>query len=658
MKFTRMLTTKLTSFWLVSLAAIAFVFLLSAIMGFVQLTYNFQQHRVTELESLLLEHYRSPSYTYSQTHSHTDSHTDTLTDSQTYAALASWLPPILRAYHAVEFRLTMHNEVQFSYQGDVQTQHAMVYQHVLDPQSGLTMTLSLPQPFEYYSVSWYELLILAVGLLAVILLVRFGHLWLAQQLAGVEELALRSRLILQGKHEQALATPGNGKPRLINRALTKLLEELQDAHQERGRFDKFIRSNTFLDAQTGIGNRLFLTNHLEAFSHNQGMVAHGVIYLLEMDDLDFIQQANGEVAVKELLLATVNSINAMLHALPNSFFARRSYNQFAIIVPQISLIEADQLASKLLKVCLSQTLPAGIDRPDSFYHLGGAYFAAGDNVNQLLDEADMALRAAQLQGTSNWFMYDKGAIDEEFAKGSVRWRSFLENALVQRRFYPFSQPVMDSDGAEHHREIFTRARDNHGALVRATLFIPMANKCGLMPQIERQMLERVLGLLGQARHKGQVYSVNLSLDTLLSRSFTQWLKTTLLEYRHLTPQLIFEVSEDIVTQHQDKLVPQLDMIRKMGARLCVDHVGQQVVGTYYIRECHFDMIKLHRSIVRHIHLRPENQLFVRSLIGGLYRIEVQVCAEGVEVFEEWQTLQILGVGMAQGMYFMDLLEED
>ncbi|WP_173496447.1 RNase E specificity factor CsrD [Shewanella sp. ISTPL2] len=645
MKFTRMLTTKLTSFWLMSLAAIAFVFLLSAMMSFVQLTYKFQQQKVAELETMLVDQFQH----------------------QPDWELEAWLPPMLLAYNAVNFRLTLKDEVLFAYEGNLSTQNAMVYDHVLEPTSGLHMQLTLTQPFEHYTFSWYEILILLVGILAVAALVRFGYLWFSQQLDGIEELALRSRLILQGKHEQALATPGNGKPRLINRALTKLLEELQDAQKERGRFDKFIRSNTFLDAETRIGNRLFLNNRLDALSHNQAMLAHGVIYLLEMDDLDLLQQSQGEAVTKELLNSTVNAISQLLQTQANSIFARRSHNQFAIVVPQISLIEADQFASKLLKICLSQPLP-DVENSDNFFHLGCAYFTAGDNAAQLIEEADMALRAAQLQGNSNWFMYDKGAIDEEFAKGSVRWRSFLENALVQRRFFPFSQPIIDSDGNEHHKEIFTRARDNQGALIRATLFIPMANKCGLMPQVERQIIERVLLLLSNELADGvsnaqtvkksapQIYSINLSLDSLMSRAFTQWLKTTLLEYRHLTTRLIFEVSEDIVIQHQEKLQPKLDMIRKMGARLCVDHVGQQVVGTYYIRECHFDLIKLHRSIVRHIHLRPENQLFIRSLIGGLYRTEVQVCAEGVEVFEEWQTLQILGVGAAQGMYFSEPIE--
>lgn len=631
MKFTRMLTTKLTTFWLMSLVAIAFVFFLSATMSFIQLTYKFQQQKVTELESMLVNHYQQ----------------------QTDWELDAWLPPMLLAYNAVDFRLMLKDDILFAYKGNVSVQNAILYEHELDADIGLKMSLTLPQPLEHYQISRYEILILLVGILAVILLVRFGYRWFSQQLDGIEELAQRSRLILQGDHDEALATPGKGKPRLINRALTKLLEELQDAQKERGRFDKFIRSNTFLDAQTRIGNRLFLNNRLDALSYNQGMIAHGVIYLLEMDDLDLLQQHQGEAVVHELLNNTVNAINQILQTQANSIFARRAHNQFAIVVPQISLIEADQLASKLLKICLSQPLP-DIENRDNFFHLGCAYFTAGDNAAQLIEEADMALRAAQLQGNSNWFMYDKGSIDEEFAKGSVRWRSFLENALVQKRFFPFSQPIMDSDGKEHHREIFTRARDNQGALIRATLFIPMANKCGLMPQIERQIIEQVLVLL--SRQSKQIYSVNLSLDTLMSRAFIAWLKTTLLEHRHLTSQLIFEISEDIVTQHQAKLQPKLDMIRKMGARLCVDHVGQQVVGTYYIRECHFDYIKLHRSIVRHIHLRPENQLFIRSLIGGLYRTEVQVCAEGVEVFEEWQTLQILGVSAAQGLFFSEAEE--
>ncbi|MGL4937311.1 MAG: RNase E specificity factor CsrD, partial [Shewanella sp.] len=93
MKFTRMLTTKLTRFWLMSLAALTFVFLLSAVLGLVQLTYKLQQQKVSELETMLVERYpHQPDW-----------------------ALEMWLPPMLLAYHAVDFRLTLKDDVLFVY---------------------------------------------------------------------------------------------------------------------------------------------------------------------------------------------------------------------------------------------------------------------------------------------------------------------------------------------------------------------------------------------------------------------------------------------------------------------------------------------------------------------------------------------------------------
>ncbi len=636
MQLTKILTKKLTSFWLLSLAAVAFVFLLCAVMSFIQLTYSFQQQKVAELETMLVAHHKL----------HGDSQLDT------------WLPPLLSAYNAVDFTLTHDKQVIYQLHQDnpiLPESSLTLYQRQLE--HGLSLSLTLPAPFVLYHLGWSESVILLIGFIAIGLFVRFGHRWYSRELDGIEQLAQRSKLILEGNLAQAAQLPTNGKPRLINRALTKLLTDLDDAHKERGRLDQFIRKDTFLDKQTQIGNGIFFQNRLDALSHNQQMIAHGVLMLIEFDDVDLVEDKLGESDLTAMLTLTTEAITAVLAQYEDSIFARRSYQQLVIVVPQLSLAEADQLAQRVLKACLA--LPFyGIGNPENFLHLGSAFFKAGDLQVQLIDEAEMALRAAQLQQVNNWFMYDKGAVDEEIAKGSVRWRSFLENALVSKRFFTLQQAVVDNDNSILHYEVFSRARDHQGKDVSATLFIPMANKCGLMPQIERQILEQVLFTL--MPQNDATYCINLSLDTLVSRAFVRWIQSTLLEHRPLAARLIFEVSEDIIVKHQKNtaLVKSLDMLRKMGAKLAVDHVGQHVVGTHYIQEFHFDLVKLHRSIVRQVHQRSENQLFIRSLIGGLYRAEVKVIAEGVESFEEWQTLKILGVSAAQGEYLAQITETE
>lgn len=630
MKLTRILTKKLLSFWLFSLFGFGAIVILGASLSFFHLTYTFQANQVNALEQSIL--------TY-----HDDDH---------FSDPKDWLTPILKTLKADKFELRDNGKVVFQYQARTPQKGDVIYQKIIHDGDKVEIDIVLPKPYSINLLDWQEFLILLLSFILVFLLIFYGYRWIKNQLDGIESLSFRSHLILSGNLDEAMTNAGNGQPRLINRALTKLLRDLNDASKERARFDNFIRSNTFLDPQTRVGNHLFFKNRLDALSYNKKMIAPGVIYLLKLEELDSLTQHKGEAAVSELLQLIIDAINKVLTLQPNSIFARKAHSQFAIIVPQISLQEADNLAKRLLKICMGYPC-VGVDEPDNFYHIGCAYFQEGDNVQQLQDEVYMALKASQLQGASNWFMYDKGAVDEEFAKGSVRWRSILENAIANDRVIAFGQRIKDIDGHIHHQEIFSRIKDAEGNIIQATLFMPMAVKCGLMPKIEQKIIEYIVGKLLVKRSRHQ-YSINLSKDSLQNTVFTDWLINYLVNYQDHTQRLIFEINEENMIRYAKTFAHVLQNIKKLGVRLCVDHVGQEVVSTQYLTEFQIDLIKLHRSITHQLHLRPENQLFIRSLMGGLYRTKVQVMAEGVELLEEWQTLQILGVSAAQGSLFGEL----
>lgn len=255
MKLTRILTKKLTSFWLMSLVGVAFICFLTAMVSFVQLTYTFQQQKVTELEELIEQQSSHPERWGFQ----------------------EWLPPLLNSYRAHAFSLYQGDKLIFEYQPETTAKGGVQYKSQL-AEGRLAMQLTMPQPFAKSDIGWYGMLIIFIGCVAVFLFVRFGFRWFSTELNGIEHLAQRSSLILSGLHDKALAERGQGKPRLINRALTHLLLELDDAHKERARFDQFIRSNTFLDSETGIGNSLFLKNRLDALSGSSGMITPGVLY--------------------------------------------------------------------------------------------------------------------------------------------------------------------------------------------------------------------------------------------------------------------------------------------------------------------------------------------------------------------------------------------
>ena len=230
----------------------------------------------------------------------------------TSAVLDTWLPPILSAYKVTHLVLKDGEKTLYEYSSGKERSGFVYYEKSLNHHDGLSLSMKLPQPFKMYSFSWYALSVFIVGIGFIAFFVRSGYLWLSTQLQGIEDLAIRSKLILNNEYEQALAEKGHGKPRMINRALTHMLLELDDAQKQRARFDQFIRSNTFLDPETGIGNRLFLKNRLDALSNDRGMMAPGVLFLLEMEDLDLLLQEIGEEQIDEILLQTINDISQIL----------------------------------------------------------------------------------------------------------------------------------------------------------------------------------------------------------------------------------------------------------------------------------------------------------------------------------------------------------
>ncbi|MCH1918115.1 RNase E specificity factor CsrD [Shewanella sp. A3A] len=630
MELTRLLTIRLSRFWLLSLMLTLAVGIVFAAMAYSQLTYRFQQHHIAAIEQAFSRH--------------------VLRQDMDDANL--WLPDLLKATDTLQARVWNGQELVYEYTSAEQAELPRVIDIQLPQQPNLRVQLLMPQPLWRYLPNRYEVGVLLLGLLCFVVITRRGYLWYREQLVGLESIGERCHLILKGRFEQARGRYSNGHPRFINRAISLLLDELVEAKKDRARFDTFIRSNTFLDHETHIGNRLFFDSRLDALSSHSGMMSHGVLMLLEFDELDQLHSELGDHGIKEYLTLNVEHMRRLLQSQANSVFARRSYSQFAILVTQISLAEAEQLASRFVKLCASLA-PPDSKANQSLCHLGCAYFKLGDEQQQLIEEAEMALRAAQMQGNNNWFMYDKGAVDEEFARGSVRWRTFLEMALTDKRFVAFAQPVIDVDGIVQQREIFTRAREPNGNLVRATLFLPMAIKCGLIAPIEQLIVEKVIQQLLVASHGDEQFSVNLSFETLMNNDFFRWLKRIMLEHRDLMPRLSVEVDEAFACRELAALSPRLQSIKMMGARIAVDHVGQELVSTQYIVEAGFNIVKLHRSLVKQIHLRPENQLYIRSLLGSLPLAEISVVAEGVELLEEWQTLKILGVGAAQGALFSE-----
>ncbi|SHI05459.1 EAL domain-containing protein [Ferrimonas marina] len=555
-----------------------------------------------------------------------------------------WLPDLLNGIKAKQMILYRGESVEFQWQPkgvyEVATMH-----YRRDLNNGLKMNLVLTRTPLVPAFSSQEWLLVAIGLVAALGMVWFGRGWLEREMSGIELLALRASRINGGDVEAAGELVKGERPLSVSRALRKLHRNWQQEREAKLELDRQIRTRAFIDHETELGNRMFFERRLAALAPNHRFRNQGVLCLLQFAGLEEVEPARRLPVLK----AFIEHCQPILQEHPDAVFARLNWLQLALVIPMLPLKEADQLAVKLHRIGARLPLPEGAVKSE-LLNIGLAYFSREEPLEQAQEEAEQALRAAQLQGESSWFMYDKGAVDRELAQGSVRWRSLIENALTQKRFVTLFQPVLDENGAVLCREMFSRIRDGQGKILRASLYRPMARRCGLIPRVDRELLALALQQM-QAHGWQQPLVVNLACESVLHPRFAKSFIMLLANYHIRRTQLVIEVNERELVQNAERMIPVLKELKRTGIQLSIDGVGYTVEGTHYIERLPVEWIKLHPSLVHQVEHRPESQLVITSLTQALSNRGLTILAEGVESAEEGRCLLQLGVDGVQGRHY-------
>jgi RNase E specificity factor CsrD len=392
---------------------------------------------------------------------------------------------------------------------------------------------------------------------------------------------------------------------------------------------------------------LFFDNQLATLLEDQEDVGtHGVVMMVRLPDLDTLHETLGPTLVEEYLFDLINMLSTFVLRYPGALLARYFRSDFAVLLPHRTLKEANSIADQLINAVDSLPPMRMVDR-DDLIHIGISAWRSGQSVSQVMENVEMATRRAALQGGNSWSVGEGNTLD--MGRGSVRWRTLLENTLNRGGPRMYQKPAVLLDGKVHHRELLTRVFDGDKEVVSAE-FMPLVLQLGMTDSWDRQLVTRIAAL--SEMWPDETLALPVNIDSLLQRPFQRWLQKLLLQCsKSQRKRFLFELAEADVCQHISRLVPVFHMLTAFGCRIAADQAGLTVVSSAYIKQFPIEVIKLAPGLVRNIERRTENQLFVQSLLEVCKSSPTQVFAAGVRTRAEWQTLSGLGVSGGQGDFF-------
>jgi len=479
-----------------------------------------------------------------------------------------------------------------------------------------------------------------IGLLCLWLLLR-------QTLQPLHALERQADAIGRREFRQRIRVAGARELRQVTVAMNTMTDQLEKLFYGQARLIQQLRKLNNEDPVTGLASRAAFDQRLKVEVLSEERSAPGVLLIFQLSQFAKFNVSLGHQEGDRLLARLAKIIEHFVSQHADAFAGRRMGASFALYLPGVSSDDALPWCQSLLADIdgayrsIAEPLAVAV-------HGGLAPTFDGAGVPELLIAADNALRQAQSQSESGCRLLMPGGSAQ---LGAEAWRLTLQEALAQKRFALWLQPVINCAGPVHgeplYHQVFSRINTADGAL-KAALFVPMAEHLGLIAAIDRQLVHSVLALL---RLRPQMpLAVSLGNASVKDPQFQQDLLAELKAAGALARNLWVGISELAIHRHREETTRLVQSLNDLQVSVVIDRFGVGGVPFSYLKNLRLKALRIDNSFSHGINEHGDNRFFLKSVVDIAHGRGVKVFASGVETAEEFKVLCNLGIDGAMGYH--------
>ncbi len=405
------------------------------------------------------------------------------------------------------------------------------------------------------------------------------------------------------------------------------------------------------DVLTGLANRRRFENELER--HVDRCQRHGPTGALLLLDLDNFKQVNdslGHNAGDQLLITIAGLLRRSIRS--TDVVARLGGDEFAILLTDADQEGARRVAELVVeRIGIHASTLDGVARRVTASVGAVTFRAATEHSSDILALADMTMYDAKEAGRNQVTVLPEGDTRGPRAATRLHWQNRIEEALEHDRFELHLQPIMEiASGRITSAEVLLRLRDE-GELVPPSRFVYIAERAGLMPQVDAWVVDHSLELLARLRREHDPdfrLEVNLSGHSIGNPEIERGICAALERHQVDPSALILEITETAAVADVALARDFADRMTELGCAFALDDFGAGFGSFYYLKHLLFDYVKIDGEFVAHVHESAVDRTIMRSIVGIARDLGKRTVAEFVSDPAILRVCQEEGVDLAQG----------
>jgi len=400
---------------------------------------------------------------------------------------------------------------------------------------------------------------------------------------------------------------------------------IKDATQRKQAEDQLYRLAHF-DPLTRIGNRtLFQKDIREALEAG----ARGALLMIDLDGFKLVNDCYGHLTGDAVLREAARRIQTVCFATGGVY--RLGGDEFGVIIRDSERSRINDIAAWILD---SLDEPFQIDRQTLRLGagIGIAPLVAAD-AETLLGNADLALYAAKNLGSGHRAYYTQAMRERLEERQALRVA--LDAAFAHEQFVLFFQPQVDlASGALTGVEALLRWQHPERGLLAPGAFITELEKATIAADVGDWIL---LEACRQATHLREAFGrdirmgVNLFAAQLRRGDLVASVERALAE-TGLSPQALeLEITETIILDQDDLVIPQLHALRALGVGIAFDDYGTGWASLSQLKRYPLTRLKIDRSFVSDVTEDEDDAAIVKAVLALGGSLGLDVIAEGIEI---------------------------
>jgi diguanylate cyclase (GGDEF)-like protein len=405
------------------------------------------------------------------------------------------------------------------------------------------------------------------------------------------------------------------------------------------------------DPLTALLNRRSFRGQLDTYvSFAARYGGRGAVMIIDIDGLKAVNDRLGHQQGDNLIRRVSGVLRERVRG--TDIVARLSGDEFAVLMPQTDVEGAIQLGEDL-RLQVAEGFATDPDLGGASISVGISMFGGdGDGAAEaVLVAADEAMYRSKQEGRNRITLFE-GPDAARSARGQTT-SAKIRDALTQNRLSLAMQPIQTlSDGSVVRHELLLRMTSEGGELLPAAAFIEVAERSGMVQELDRWVVSRALELLEERERAGEPVSlhVNLSGVSLSDISVLEFIERRLDEGEADPSRCTFEITQTARVEDFETAAGFADRLTEIGCEVAIDDYGAGFGPFEYLKHFPFDVIKIDGAFVRDLPRNDADQLTVKAIVGIARGLGKRTIAEFVEDEATARLLREYGVDMAQGFH--------